>query len=334
MPTALETAIRLLRDHHKFVVTTHMSSDGDGVGSQLALSRGLRSLGAEVFCVNPTPLPDNLRFLVQMPDEIVTPRELEAPEEIFRGALTVVVDMGAFDRLGAVQSFARQSEGILVIDHHRLEKERGVEYLVDEKACATGDVVAGVLERLSVPLTLDIAEPLYVAIHTDTGGFRYPGTTPETHLLASKLLATGVDPQKVYTEIFERQTLNRIRLTGAVLGSMRVSPGGKIAWIEVRRDMVRKLGARLEDADDLVNYTIQIDGVVAGFYFKELDRGATKVSCRSRGDFAIDRFVSPWGGGGHAHAAGVRLELHIDDAERLVIESAVAALEDPEEEPR
>lgn len=327
MPSALVTAVSLLKEHRKFVVTTHMSSDGDGVGSQLALSRGLRLSGAEVACVNPTPLPENLRFLLQRPDEIVTPRELASPEELFRGALTIVVDMGAFDRLGAVLPFARQSEGILVIDHHRLGRDRGIEYLVDESACATGDVVSGLLEKLGVPLSIEIAEPLYVAIHTDTGGFRYPGTTPGTHTLAAKLLGAGVDPQRIYTEIFERQSLNRIRLTGSVLESMRVSPGGKIAWIEVRRDMVRKLGARLEDADDLVNYTIMIDGVVAGFFFKELDRGATKVSCRSRGDFAIDRFVSRWGGGGHAHAAGVRLELHIDDAERLIVESAVEALE-------
>lgn len=326
-----ETALGLLRGHRKFVVTTHMSSDGDGVGSQLALARGLRRLGGEVACVNPTPVPPNLRFLMESPDEIVTPREVERPETLFRGALTVVVDMGAFDRLGAVLPFARQSEAILVVDHHRLERERGTDYLIDESACATGQVVHRLLVALGVPMDLSLAEPLYAAIQTDTGGFRYPGTTPDTHRLAATFLELGVDPQKVYTEIFERQTAARLRLTGAVLQSLQRSPGGKVAWIEVRQEMVRRAGAKLEDADDLVNYTVQLDGVVAGFFFKELDGGATKVSCRSRGEFAIDRFVGRWGGGGHHHAAGVRLDLHIDPAERLVIQSAVDALEGEEE---
>lgn len=326
-----ETALALLRDHRRFVVTTHMSSDGDGVGSQLALARGLEHLGGEVACVNPTPVPPNLHFLMKAPSEILTPRDLPNPESLFRGALTVVVDMGAFDRLGSVLPLAKQSEGILVIDHHRLERQKMAQYLIDESACATGQVVHRLLTALGVPLALDIAEPLYAAIHTDTGGFRYPGTTPDTHRLAATLLEAGVDPQRVYTEIFERQTAARLRLTGAVLQTLRRSPGGKVAWIEVRQEMVRRVGAKLEDADDLVNYTVQLDGVVAGFFFKELDGEATKASCRSRGEFAIDRFVGRWGGGGHHHAAGLRIDLPIDSAERLVIQAAVEELEGGEE---
>jgi len=325
--TPLENALRLIQSHRKFVVTTHMSSDGDGVGSQLALARGLRRLGSEVACINPTPVPANLRFLLTAPDEVVTPRDVANPEQRFRGALTVVVDMGAFERLGAVLPFTRQSEGVLVIDHHRLEAQRGIDYLLDETACATGEVVFRVIEALGVPLDGALAEPLYTAIHTDTGGFRYPGTTPETHRLAAKLLEAGVDPQEIYTQVYERQSATRLRLTGAVLATLKTSPGGKVAWLEVRSEMVRRVGGRLEDADDLVNYTVQVDGVVAGFFFKELDRGATKVSCRSRGDFPIDRFVSRWGGGGHARAAGVRLDLPIDEAQALILQSAVAKLE-------
>jgi len=328
--TPLENALQLLKSHRKVVVTTHMSSDGDGVGSQLALARGLRRLGSEVVCINPTPVPANLRFLLRESAEVVTPRDLERPESCFRGALTVVVDMGAFERLGAVLPLMRQSDAVLVIDHHRMEAQRGTDYLLDESACATGEVVFRVLEALGIPLDNALAEPLYTAIHTDTGGFRYPGTTAETHRLVAKLLGSGVDPQEVYTQVYERQSATRLRLTGAVLQTLRRSPGGKVAWLEVRSEMVRRVGGKLEDADDLVNYTVQVDGVVAGFFFKELDRGATKVSCRSRGDFPIDRFVSRWGGGGHARAAGVRLELPIDEAEAMVLQAAIEKLEDPE----
>lgn len=317
----------ILRSHKKFVLTTHSSADGDGIGSQLALARGLKGRGCDVAIVNPTPVPENLSFLLKSPKEIVTPRELSEPRDYFSGALTVILDMGAFDRLGAVLPYARQSDGLLVVDHHRMDKTRGVFYLLDEEACATGEVTARIIDALGIPLTLEIAEPLYAAIHTDTGGFRYPGTTAETHRLAARLLECGVDPQKIYTELFERQSALRLKLTGEILTTLQTSPGGRVAWMQVRRAMLDKLSAQLEDADDLVNFTLQLDGVVAGFYFKELDTGNTKVSCRSRGDFAIDQFVGRWGGGGHHHAAGVRLPMTVDQAIKLVIEAATEVLE-------
>ncbi len=317
----------LLRAHRRFVLTTHISSDGDGVGSQLALARGLKSIGCEVTIINATPVPENLLFLLQRPDEIITPGEMDDLERFFSGALTVVLDMGAFERLGSVLDAAKRlSEGILVVDHHRMEKVPGVHYLLDVEACATGEVTARILDELRIPITLDIAEPLYVAIHTDTGGFRYPGTSSGTHLLVARLLEAGVNPQKVYTEIHERLSFKRLRLTGAILSTVKTSPDGKIAWIQVRRDMLASLDACMEDANDMVNFTLQVDGVIVGFYFKELAPGLTKVSCRSRGDFAIDKFVSRWGGGGHQHAAGVRLNMGIDDAMDAVIPAASQSL--------
>jgi len=322
-----ERSLDLFRCHRKFVLTTHMSSDGDGIGSQLALARGLRSLGCDVALINPTPVPENYRFLLEKPNEIVTPNDLKDPRAQFESALTVVLDMGAFDRLGAVRPLTKHSEGIVVVDHHRMERVSGVQYILDTEACATGEVTARLLDGLNVEFDRGIADPLYVAIYTDTGGFRYPGTTPATHRLAARLLECGVDPQRLYTEIFERQSPVRLRLTGEILSTLKISPAGKVAWMHTNRAMLDRAGAQWDDADDMVNFTLQVDGVQAGFYFKELDTGLTKVSCRSRGDFAIDQFVSEWGGGGHPHAAGVRLNLRLQEALDLIIPSATRTLE-------
>ena len=313
--------------HRKFVLTTHMSSDGDGLGSQLAMAHGLRSLGCEVALINPTPVPPNFEFLLSHPGEIVTPGEMKEPRSAFDGALTVVLDMGAFDRLGAVLPLTKFGEGIVVIDHHRMDRVAGVEYILDTSACATGEMVSRILDALNIPYNFAIAQALFVAIYTDTGGFRYPGTTPETLRLAARLLEYGVDPQRVYTEIFERQSATRLRLTGEILSTLKISPGSKVAWLVVDRPMLDRAGAQWEDADDMVNFTLQIDGVEAGFYFKELDTGVTKASCRSRGVFAVDQFVALWGGGGHHHAAGVRLSMAMKEAIALIIPAAMKALE-------
>ena len=322
-----ENKIDLLRSESRFVLSTHISSDGDGIGSELALGRGLKRLGREVFIVNPTPVPENLTFLLDRPEEILTLEQVDDPAALFTDSFTVILDMGALDRLGPVLPMAMKSRGILVIDHHHLEVQEGMSYLLDTSACATGQVTVDILDRMGIEVDFQIAEPIYAAIHTDTGGFRYPGTTPETHNLAARLLAAGISPQKIYTEIYERQSLIRLKLSGIILSTLDVCCSGAVAHMELTSRMLKETGASVEDGDDLVNYTLLIDGVVAGFYFKELGQSATKVSCRSRGDFPINEFVSQWGGGGHIHAAGVRMDLPLREAKQLILTAAEKALQ-------
>jgi bifunctional oligoribonuclease and PAP phosphatase NrnA len=321
-----ERGIQLLSEKKRFVLTTHLSADGDGVGSQLALARGLKRAGREAIIINPTPLPENLKFLLRQGDEISVLGDIQDPWPHFSGAVGVILDMGAPDRLAGVLSLIRRCDSVLVIDHHPMDLEPGMEYLLDTSASSTGEVTLKILDQLGVPLSLDLAEPIYVAIYTDTGGFRYPGTTPQTHRLAARLLETGVDPQRSYTELFERLSQTRLRLTGEILSTMRLSPSGKVASMVLTQNTLDKTGARIEDGDDLVNYTLLVDGVLAGFYFKELGMDLTKVSCRSRGSFAINEFVGRWGGGGHAHAAGLRLEMSIAAAQNLILNEAESAV--------
>jgi phosphoesterase RecJ-like protein len=320
-------ALNLLKYSPRFVLTTHLSSDGDGVGSQLALARGLRLLGREVTIVNPTPIPENLIFLLREPGEILILDDLADPGASFLGAVGVVLDMGAPDRLASVLPWMLQCDALIVVDHHPMREDPRMEYLLDTTASSTGEVTWTLLESLGVPLDLAMAEPLYVAIHTDTGGFRYGSTTPSTHRLAARLLEAGVDSQRVYTQLYERLSYARLLLTGEILATLHLSPGGTIASMRLTRALVEKVGARIEDGDDLVNHTLLIDGVEAGFYFKELGPSVTKVSCRSRGTFAINEFVGRWGGGGHPHAAGVRLDMPMEQAETLVLGEAERELE-------
>lgn len=322
-----ETALDLLRKGSRFVLTTHLSSDGDGVGSQLALARGLRSLGREVAVVNPTPLPENLRFLLAEEGEILTLDEVADPGALFTGATGVILDMGALDRLAGVLPWMRTCDAVVVIDHHPMTAQPGMEYLVDTTASSTGEVTWHLLEGLGVSMALPVAEPIYVAVHTDTGGFRYGGTTPATHRLAARLLEAGVDPQRAYTELYERLSCARLRLTGEILATLRISPGGCVASMVLTQEILAKVGARIEDGDDLVNYTLLLDGVRAGFYFKELGPNSTKVSCRSRGSFAMNEFVGRWGGGGHFHAAGLKLEMPLVEAIGTVLPEAERLLE-------
>ena len=319
--------LEIFSTHERFIITTHISPDGDGIGSALALCRGLRSLGREAFILNHSKTPDNLRFLLKDDSEIVGPGSLPSGFNP-GGYFSVVVDMGAFDRLGSALPVIQKCKGILVIDHHIVDIPTGVSSLIDSSASATGEVIHDLLSRLNIKMTKEIAEPLYAAIETDTGGFRFSGTTPSTHRLAAELLALGVDPSRIYCEIYEKQSAVRLKLTGEVFSTLWISPGGKIAIMELRQEMLLKLGARIEDGDDLVNHLMTIDGVKAGFYFKELGPEKTKISCRSR-DKMLDLgvFLSEWGGGGHAFAAGLLIDKNIETAKRYIIDKATGILE-------
>ncbi|HPA26069.1 MAG TPA: DHH family phosphoesterase, partial [Acidobacteriota bacterium] len=163
--------LSFLKENDSFVITTHISPDGDGIGSALALSRGLKTLEKKAIIVDHSPTPSNLKFLLEDDSEIIQPAGLPRgfnPEDHF----ALVVDMGAFDRLGSVLPIIQRCKGMLVIDHHIVDIPEGVHSLIDPGACATGEVIYKLLKRMDLRITRQIAEPLYAAIETDTGGFR------------------------------------------------------------------------------------------------------------------------------------------------------------------
>jgi bifunctional oligoribonuclease and PAP phosphatase NrnA len=319
--------LNIFSENDAFLITTHISPDGDGIGSALALSRGLNSLGKKVVVLNHSKTPKNLLFLLENETEIIDPASLSKdfnPSDYF----AVVVDMGAFDRLGSVLPIIKRCKGILVIDHHIVDIPKGVNSLIDGAASATGEVISKLLNCLGVQITKRLAKPLYAAIETDTGGFRFSGTTPQTHLLAAELLETGIEPHEIYKELYEKERPQRLKLMGEVFTTLWLSPAKTVAAMEFRREMLEKAGADIEDADDLVNFLMTIEGVKAGFYFKELGPDKTKISCRSTNGLHLDEFLSEWGGGGHAYAAGLLLGENIETAKRLILDKAIHILEE------
>jgi len=321
-----EEIFELFSKNDVFVITTHISPDGDGIGSALALKRGLHSINKKAYIVNHSKTPKNLSFLLASDKEIMSLEEFEN-EVSLEHYISVVVDMGCFERLGSVLSLIKKGREIVIIDHHIVDVPEKVFSLIDTKASATGEVVFDLLQRLQVPLTKEVAEPLYTAIETDTGGFRFSGTTPQTHLVVSKLLETGVDPSYIHTQLYEKESPIRLKVMGEVFSTLSLTPKGKIAYMQLRKDMLKKLNARIEDGDDLVNYLMIIDGVEAGFYFKEVSENVTKVSSRSRGKLNLDRFLSQWGGGGHPQAAGLLMKENISTAISIILPKVIEIIE-------
>jgi phosphoesterase RecJ-like protein len=309
-------------------LTTHVNPDGDGLGSEAGLVHLLRERGVDAVITNPTPTPPRFGFLFE--DLPGVDRTAEAVKELRRADLIIVLDIGDLGRLGMLGETVR-TRGVPVacIDHHVSEGvlPPGPRYL-DSGAAATGELVFELAMANGWPLKETAARGLYVAILTDTGGFRFSNTRPRTLRVAAELLEAGVDPEEIYLEVYARAPEGRPRLFAEALQTLVVEPEHGLAWVTVPPGAIERLGVSSDDLDGVVEFPRSIEGVRMALLFREVSQGRVKVSLRSIGDVDVAAFAKRWGGGGHTKAAGVALAGSLAEVQSTVLEAARSYLGD------
>jgi phosphoesterase RecJ-like protein len=312
--------VSLVRQHRRFLLTTHVRPDGDGLGSMLALASTLEEQGKSVRMVVASVLPPRYDFL----DPARRIRRFQLPGEEYRDCEAILVlDTGTWNQLGELGTLIRDMPvPKAVIDHHPTQDELGALRLVDTSAEATGRLVHEAIQALGVPLRAPVAQALFVAVAMDTGWYRHGNTTPATFKLVAQLVEAGANPTSAYGMLFEHNSLSRLLLTGLVLGRLQVCHEGTISHTAILRDDYAQTRAIPQDSEDLVNYTLSIAGVEVGLFFMEQPAGGIKVSLRSR-SADVGKVAERFGGGGHRLASGVILQTTLDEARKQVI-AAVA----------
>jgi phosphoesterase RecJ-like protein len=309
-------------------LTTHVNPDGDGLGSEAGLVHLLRERGVDAVITNPTPTPPRFGFLFE--DLPGVDRTAEAVKELRRADLIIVLDIGDLGRLGMLGETVR-TRGVPVacIDHHVSEGvlPPGPRYL-DSGAAATGELVFELAMANGWPLKETAARGLYVAILTDTGGFRFSNTRPRTLRVAAELLEAGVDPEEIYLEVYARAPEGRPRLFAEALQTLVVEPEHGLAWVTVPPGAIERLGVSSDDLDGVVEFPRSIEGVRMALLFREVSQGRVKVSLRSIGDVDVAAFAKRWGGGGHTKAAGVALAGSLAEVQSTILEAARSYLGD------
>lgn len=312
------------------MVSTHVNPDGDGLGSELALAEFLRRRRLRTAIVNSDPVPPMYAFLdprgeSMTPDAPAARRALEACD------LFIAIDNGTLSRMGGLQDWIRATRATRVcIDHHASQDDVWDLRLIDESACSTGTLIYRLIRTLGGKLSPGQARALYVALITDTGYFRFARTDASTYRLAAELLEAGVDPVRVYHEVYERNSLAYIRLLGTALSGVRTELDGRVGWVSLTRRQIVETGGEHEDTSDIVNSVLTIDGVRVALLFKELPGQRTKVSLRSKGKVDVNALARRLGGGGHRNAAGILMseplergiERVLDEVRRLAPEIA------------
>ncbi len=310
----------ILRRHKSFALVSHIRPDGDAVGSLLGLGRSLQEMGKSVVLLNENGLPESYGFL---PGSEAIRRPGTEPVE---AEVAIALDTATRPRLGEGCLAAISRVPLLLnLDHHISNPGYGDLNHIDASAPATGQILYELLVSQEMPLPPESRDALYVAISTDTGSFQYPSTTARTYEIAADLVRRGVAVGPINSLTYNNHPYRRVELLRALLASMELSAGGRVAHWSQDSATSRALDLRAGDSEGLIDILRGIRGVVVAVFFEELPDGASRVSLRSK-DARVDvcEVAAGFGGGGHPMAAGIRMKVPLAEARGRVL----AALEE------
>lgn len=306
----------------RVALTTHVNADGDGAGSEVALWRLLRALEVRPVIVNATGFPTRFDFLLTDCPE--ADKSKAAHRHLERADAIVVLDISDVSRLGHLaQLVERTTVPVACIDHHVSDGSLpDGPRLVDAGAAATGELIYDLARSAKWKLDAETARALYVAILTDTGGFRFSNTSTRVLQLGAHFLEHGVDPEAIYTAVYGSEPEGKIRLLGEVLDTLIVEDA--IAWLSIPPGALERHALDASDLDGIVEVARSIRGVRLAILFRQLANGRIKVSFRSVGDVDVARLAERFDGGGHRRAAGASFTGSLAEVQTRVLEAARA----------
>jgi len=320
--TALHKIQSIIQNGKRFILTTHINADGDGIGSEIALLHYLRELGKDVHVFNHNPTPENLEFLdrrgdLQLFDAARHNENVREADAVF------ILDISDWERLRELGKLLRQlSVTKICIDHHPLEGVFGEIDLILTGASSTGEIMYDLLTKLGARLQGKMIEALYTAILTDTGGFRFSNTSPRAHQICADLLGRGVKPHHIYQEVYEKQSANKMRLLGQILNNLNFTKDGRLVWFAVTQAMMKATGTQPRDTEGFADFPRSIDGVELCLMFLETEKRQVKISFRSKGKIVINGLANRYGGGGHPYASGALVDGNFQQVVQQVVEEA------------
>jgi phosphoesterase RecJ-like protein len=314
--SSFQEIARTLRDHQRFAVLSHVRPDGDALGSQLALTLSLQSLGKEVKAWNEDGMLEKYSFLPRA-ELLQTP-----PAEGEEFDVAIALDTATQGRLGTAGAAVRNAKVWINIDHHPSNPGYGHLVYVDPVAPATGQILYELIATEKLPIDRAIAENLYAAISTDTGSFQYPNTTARTFEIAAKLIECGVQVGPLNQLLYENFPKRRVELLRELLATMRFAARDQIASFSLSLKLAAQLGVKPEDNEGLIDHLRAIRGVIVAVFFEELAEGKVRVSMRSKSETVdVCAICTKFGGGGHKLAAGARIRGSLVDVEKRVLEA-------------
>lgn len=309
----------------KIVITTHANPDADALGSSLGLHHFLSKLGHEVQTIVPNSYPDFLEWMPGNSDVMNYESSKKEAEQLLNHAdLLFCLDFSGYGRVKEMRKAAENfSAKVALVDHH-LNPEIIPDFnFWNDQAAATAELIYDLIVEYNGKEAIDvaIAECLYAGIMTDTGSFKHPSTTSKIHRIVADLIDLGANINKVSRLIYDTNSLQRLRFLGHALAEkLKVNKDARVAHFTIQEQDFKKFQLKQGDTEGLVNYALSIKGIVMAAIIIERE-DEIKLSFRSIGDFAVNKFAEEYfNGGGHKNASGGSSELNLEETEKKFIQ--------------
>ncbi|HUU39974.1 MAG TPA: bifunctional oligoribonuclease/PAP phosphatase NrnA [Desulfatiglandales bacterium] len=311
----------ILKNSKRLFLASHKDPDGDAIGSLLALGLAFALSGKEVVFFNEGPISNSLSLLKGAGKIVNSINRLIGFDAFF------VLDCGSLERVGSISSRLSKVKPLINIDHHINNAKFGDFNLVEAGSSSVGEIIYRLIKSLDLPMNLDIAENIFVAIQTDTGSFRYGNTTKEAFSIAGKMMGWGVNPWEAYRRVIDGYTLKQIRVLESALKTIELHYSGKIGLMTVTQEMLLKTGADNFDSEKLVDHIRFVSGVEIGVLIREIGNDFYKFSIRSNDWVNVADIAAYFGGGGHPRAAAFMIEGGMEAVKQEFLNKAIEFLE-------
>jgi len=305
-----------LKEREDFFIATHISPEGDAIGSSLALSMALEAMGKKTIVFDRDGVPAIYKYLPGQEKVLSAFGDIDASSFNL-----LLLDCNTPDRAG-IRGLRFKSAA--VIDHHETEADFGDPKWIEPHAAATGLMVFSLIKELGAELTREIAVNLYSAIAIDTGTFRFGNTTAEVLRAAAELADAGAKPGYIANNLYETWSEKRFRLLVLCLNTLDMRNG--TAFTHVTQEMFEKTGAGPEDTENFSGFPRMMRDISISAFFREIGRHEWKVSLRSRGEANVADIAAFFGGGGHKNAAGCTIKAALADAKQALLDKVSAGI--------
>jgi phosphoesterase RecJ-like protein len=318
----------IVNSNQNFVLTSHIRPDCDALGSELGMSGVLKALGKDVRIVNGQSTPENLAFID--PENEIKAIGVDVTEDQLRDTdVLMILDTSAWAQLGPMAEVIKASSARRIVVDHHMGEDDGIEkyeLFKNTSAEAAGRLVVEAADALGVELTPEIANPLFAAIATDTGWFRFGSAKGDTYRVAARLIDAGAVPPKIYGDLYEQDTEGRVRLRGLILSRTKTELNGRLAHTYVMAEDYAATGALPTDTEDVINMTMAIAGTEFATIMVGQQTGGYKLSFRSRCGVDCSQVAASFGGGGHKAAAGAFLNEPFESAQKKLLDTVRSAM--------
>ena len=312
-----------LSKYQKFIISTHESPDGDGLGAEIAFNELLHSLDKKAVIINSDPIPDKFLFI-----------DIDNEINIYNGNFNLpdideyavfVLDTNDFDNIGTAYNHIKDRiKDVFIIDHHEGGHDKFEDNFIKAEASSASEIIYEIMHYYKKIPSFKSAQALYAGILFDTGSFRYPKTSPETFRIIANLVELGANPFNIYEKIYESNSLDSFELRAKMLSTMEIHFNRKLILMKLTPQMLEETGAPFTEGELNINLPLTLEGVVASILVKQNIGGEIKVSMRTKGDYDVAEIAMKKGGGGHKNAAGYKSKISFKETCEEVIKEMSA----------